>query len=222
MTLKSNNIDWIFADDLVHFAEAFKYMELAVENIIAKKTNSKIWVLEHHPVITAGISASDNDLLSSTDIPIYKTNRGGKYTYHGPGMKIIYLMLDLKEFFFPQQPDISRFVEFLEKWVINVLKHYEISAEIRKNRVGLWVNHNSCEKKISAIGIKVKRWVSYHGIAINIAPDLSNFNHIVPCGIKDFGVVSLQELGIINFDDNKFNDLLKIEYDKLNNDFFAS
>lgn len=222
MTLKSNSIDWIFAKDLVNFEEAFKFMELKVDEIIAKKTNSKIWVLEHHPVITAGISARDEDLLENSAIPIFKTNRGGKYTYHGPGMKIIYLMLDLKQFFAPKDPDISRFVEFLEKWVINVLSHYKICAEIRKDRVGLWVNHNSSEKKICAIGIKVKRWVSYHGIAINIAPDLSNFNHIVPCGIKDFGVISMQEMGIKNFDNEEFNNLLKIEYDKLIDEFFDS
>jgi len=222
MTLKSNNIDWVFSRELVHFPDALKIMEERVDNIIYGKANSKIWVLEHHPVITAGISARDEDLLEKTDIPIFKTNRGGKYTFHGPGIKIIYLMLNLKNFFSPHQPDISRFVEFLEKWVINVLNHYQIQAEIRKDRVGLWVNHHNLEKKICAIGIKVKRWVSYHGIAINIAPDLSNFNNFVPCGIKDFGVVSMQELGIKNFDEAKFNNLLQNEFDKLVEEFFGS
>jgi lipoyl(octanoyl) transferase len=135
-------------------------------------------------------------------------------------MKIIYTMLDLKKLFYPSEPDISRFVEFLENWIIAVLQQYNIVAEIRKNRVGLWVNTLQGEKKISAIGIKIKRWVSYHGIAINIYPDLNNFKNIIPCGISEFGVTSFQDLGIKNFDEKIFYKILQQQFYQTYQNFF--
>jgi lipoyl(octanoyl) transferase len=211
MSKKSNNnIEWLISKEPVYFEEALKFMENRVEKIIKGEANSLIWLLEHHQVYTAGISAKDEDLLHKTAIPVFKTNRGGKYTYHGPGMKIIYVMLDLKNFFAPLQPDIAKFVEFLENWIISVLEEMGIKGEIRKGRVGIWVDTKDGEKKIGAIGIKVKKWVTYHGIAVNISPNLKAFENIVPCGIKEFGVTSLKDLNVkIN---ENFDQLLKRKF----------
>lgn len=198
------NIEWKISKELVHFEEALEFMQQRVDQIIDGKASSMIWVLEHHPVYTAGISANEADLLQKTDIPIFKTNRGGKYTYHCPGMKIIYAMIDLKKFFAPAQPDVSMFVEYLENWVIKILNDFGIKGEIRKGRVGIWVeDKNGSEKKVAALGIKLKKWVSYHGIAINVDPEMSGFNNIVPCGIKDFGVTSMTEILDQKIDEEK-------------------
>jgi len=223
MTKKCNyNIEWRVEKNLVKYDEALKFMEKTAQEIIEEKRDSLIWVLEHYPVYTAGISAKDEDLLDNKNIEVFKVNRGGKYTYHCPGMKIIYVMLDLKKLFYPAKPDISRFVEFLELWIIAVLKNYKIEAGIRKGRVGLWVETQAGEKKISAIGIKIKKWVSYHGIALNINPELDGFNNIVPCGIKEFGITSFSELGIENFNQENFNKILKKEFENLQKIFFNS
>lgn len=214
MKKKSNdNIEWRISKELVKFEDALEIMQKRVEEIIAGNMPQLIWILEHPPVYTAGVSAREEDLLNKTDIPVFQTNRGGKYTYHCPGMQIIYVMLDLKKFFAPEKPDVARFVEFLENWVIDVLAEFGIKGEIRKGRVGIWVvDKNGNEKKIAAIGIKLKKWVSYHGIAINIDPDLAGFSNIVPCGIKDFGVTAMTEiLGEIN--KKKFVELLQKKFE---------
>ncbi len=204
-----SNIEWLASTTPVHFDDALKFMQNRVEEIITGKAKQAIWLLEHSPVYTAGVSANEADLLAKTDIPVVKTNRGGKYTYHCPGMKIIYIMLDLKKFFSAGKPDVARFVEFLESWVIAILAEFGIKGEIKKGRVGVWVETKEGEKKIAALGIKIKKWVSYHGIAINVDPDLSGFSHIVPCGIKEFGVTSMAEiLGKENLPTN--SDLEKI------------
>lgn len=196
----NNEIQWKFSDKLVDYQTAQNFMEDRVKNIINQNEQQLIWLLEHNHIYTAGISAKDDDLINDNNIiPIFKTNRGGKYTYHGPGMKIIYVMLDLKQLFYPAKPDIARFVNFLENWIIDILAEFNIKGEIRKDRVGIWVKVGNSEKKIAAIGIKIKKWVSYHGIALNIEPDLTNFNNIIPCGIKEFGVTSLSDLGKNNF-----------------------
>ncbi len=211
------DIEWKFSKKLVSFEDALQLMQQRVENIINQKAAPLIWVLEHQDVYTAGVSAKDCDLLQETDIPIFKTNRGGKYTYHGPGMKIIYVMLDLKKLFYPQNPDVSVFVQFLEDWVIEILASVGIKGEKRKDRIGLWVcKSDGSEEKIAAIGIKLKKWVSYHGIAINISPNLSAFNNIVPCGIKEFGVTSLQELlPDCNLKTVEFDDLIRDSFYKV-------
>lgn len=216
MKQKSNDkIEWLISKELVHFEDALNFMQDRVEKIINNEAPQLIWILEHHPVYTAGVSAKESDLLNKTDIPIFKTNRGGKYTYHCPKMKIIYVLLDLKKFFSPQNPDVAKFVEFLENWVIDILAEFGIKGEIRKGRVGIWVtDKNGNEKKIAAIGIKLKKWVSYHGIAINIDPDLSGFQNIVPCGIKDFGITSMQEILKQKIDDKKFIKTLKEQFCK--------
>jgi lipoyl(octanoyl) transferase len=210
-----SNIEWRFSDKLVHFEDALAFMQKRVEEIIAETAPQMIWTLEHHPVYTAGISAKESDMLNKTDIPIFQTNRGGKYTYHCPEMKIIYVMLDLKKFFAPQKPDVARFVEFLENWVIEILEEFGIKGEIRKGRVGIWViDENGAEKKIAALGIKIKKWVSYHGIAINLNPDLAGFDNIVPCGIRDFGVTTMKEI-LGEIDEKKFNNLLQKKFEFL-------
>ncbi len=213
MRQKSNdNIEWLSSKELIPFENALNFMQKRVEEIIAGTAPQTIWMLEHHPVYTAGISAKPEDLLQETNVPIFQTNRGGKYTYHCPGMKIIYVMLDLKRFFAPEKPDVSRFVEFLENWVIAVLEEFGIKGEIKKGRVGIWVtNEKGEEKKIAAIGIKIKKWVSYHGIAININPDLAGFSNIVPCGIKEFGVTTMAEI-LGKIDDKKFEEFVKEKY----------
>ena len=188
------DIEFKISKDLVKFEDALKFMEERVSKIIAGQAKQLIWILEHESVYTAGVSAKESDMLSKNDIPIFKTNRGGKYTYHCPGMKIIYVMLDLKKFFAPNRPDVSKFVKFLENLVIEILAEFGIKGEIRDGRVGIWVQTPQGEKKIAALGIKLKKWVSYHGIAININPDLGGFNNIVPCGISEFGVTSMAEI----------------------------
>lgn len=220
MSISNLNLEWRFENNLINYSESLKFMEQRAKDIFENREKSLIWVLEHPPIYTAGISSNDNDLLNNSGIEVIKTNRGGKYTYHGPGMKIIYTMLDLKKLFYPQQPDISRFVEFLECWIMAVLSQYNIVAEIRKNRVGLWVNTSQGEKKISAIGIKIKRWVSYHGIAININPDLKNFENIVPCGLKEYGVTSFSDLNKNNFDEQKFYEILQKQFFNISQKFF--
>lgn len=210
-----SNIEWRASSELVHFEDALEFMQKRVEQIIDGAAPELIWMLEHHPVYTAGVSAKDEDFLGQGDIPVFKTNRGGKYTYHCPGMKIIYVMLDLKKFFAPAKPDVARFVEFLENWVIAVLAEFGVKGEIRKGRVGIWVETPQGEKKIAALGIKIKKWVSYHGIAINIDPEMSGFNGIVPCGIKDFGVTSLKEITGKKIDDGKLQKLIREKFYEL-------
>lgn len=216
--MEKNNIEWIFSNNLINFQDSFDFMQKRVEKIVLGQEKDAIWLLEHLDVYTAGVSAKEQDLLKMSEIPIIKTNRGGKYTYHGPKMMIGYLMIDLKEFFAPQKPDIAKFVEFIEKWLINFLQEFNIEGFIRKNRVGIWVFENGQEKKIGAIGIKLTKWVSYHGFSLNIDPDLEKFENIVPCGISDFGITSLKNLKVdLNQD---FNEIIKRNFYKTKEEFF--
>ena len=211
----SPDLEWLISQQPVHFADALNFMQTQVEEIISGTKPQKIWLLEHFPVYTAGISAKESDMLNKTDVPIFQTNRGGKYTYNAPGMKIIYVMLDLKKIFAPQKPDVARFVEFLENWIIAILAEFKIKGEIKKGRVGIWVlDKNGEEKKIAAIGIKLKKWVSYHGIAINLNPDLTGFNNIIPCGIKEFGVTSIAEI-LGEFNAKNFDKIVRQKFEAL-------
>ncbi len=208
-------IKWKVSKDLVEYEDAVKFMENEVENIILGKSCGTIWLTQHPSIYTAGVSAKEVDLINNQNIPVFKTNRGGKYTYHGPGIKIIYVMVDIKKIFEPEKPDIAQFVKILEDWIIRILSRLNIDGEIRKNRVGIWVKkENDKEDKIAAIGIKVRKWVSYHGIALNVNPDLNFFNGIVPCGIRDekFGVTSLEKLGK-NITDDRINEIIKSEFE---------
>ncbi len=177
------------------YSQTLKKMEALVEEIIAGTAEESLWLLEHEDVYTAGTSADDAELLNH-DFPVFTAGRGGKHTYHGPGQRVIYLMLDLKKHYSP--PDLKKFVCDLEQWIIDSLKEIGVEAFRRKGRVGLWVEDKNSlggEAKIAAIGIRVRKWVSFHGISININPILKNFDGIVPCGISEFGVTSLEKLG---------------------------
>jgi lipoyl(octanoyl) transferase len=184
----------IYSKELVDYQQALFFMENKVEEIIAKKSQDYLWFLEHNPVYTAGTSAKPEDLLNP-QFPVYQVGRGGQFTYHGPGQLVIYVMFDLKKLFHPKDPDLRQFIYMLEEWIIQTLNAIGIKGERRAGRVGIWVVTSKGEKKIAAIGIRIKKWVSFHGIAINLNPNLSHFDGIVPCGINEYGITSLHELG---------------------------
>ena len=194
-------VEWITATDLVPYEEALTFMEDRVAKIASGEAQEAIWLLEHPPLYTAGTSAQSDDLTDPDRFPVYQAGRGGQYTYHGPGQRVIYVMLDLNK----RGRDVRKFVCNLEKWVIDTLAEFNITAERRTGRVGVWVTRpekpanfdgSAREDKIAAIGVKLRRWVSFHGISINVEPDLSHFDGIVPCGIREHGVTSLVDLGL--------------------------
>ncbi len=187
------------ADDLIEYPDALAAMERRVADIHAGIAPEMVWLLEHPPLYTAGTSARASDLLNAR-FPVFETGRGGEYTYHGPGQRVGYVMLDLKKR--QRVPDIKRYVWQLEEWIIRALGEFCINGERREGRVGIWVAHDGTESKIAALGVRIRHWVSYHGIAINVDPDLSHFQGIVPCGIREFGVTSCHDLGFrISMDD---------------------
>ena len=181
-------------------------MENRVAAIKDGSEDELIWLLEHPPIYTAGTSANAADLLNP-QFPIFETGRGGQYTYHGPGQLVAYVMLDLKKR--QKEPDLKLYIRTLEQWIINTLEAFGIKGERREGRVGIWVAENEREAKIAAIGVRVRHWITYHGISINLNPDLSHFNGIVPCGINEHGVCSFQSLG-----KDIFMEDLKIELQK--------
>jgi lipoyl(octanoyl) transferase len=180
----------------VPYPEAVAAMEARVAGIAAGTAPEQVWFLEHPPLYTAGTSAKPADLLQKDRFPVYVTGRGGQYTYHGPGQRVAYVMLDLNR----HGADVRRYVHDLEEWLIAALGTLEVRAERRAGRIGLWVERPNPpfparEDKIAAIGVRVRKWVSFHGVAVNVAPDLSHFSGIVPCGISQYGVTSLRDLG---------------------------
>ncbi len=189
-------VEWVIADGLVGYDEAVAEMDLRAALIADGKAPERVWLLEHPPLYTAGTSARDEDLTQPERLPVHRSGRGGQYTYHGPGQRVAYVMLDLKR----RDPDLRRFVAALEDWLIGALDGFNIRGERREDRVGVWVRrpdkgHDS-EDKIAAIGIRVRRWVSFHGISLNVEPQLSHFEGIVPCGVSEHGVTSLVDLGL--------------------------
>lgn len=189
-------VQWAVSPGQVGYAAAVKAMERRVEQITAGQAMELVWLLEHPPLYTAGVSAKDDDLLDATRFPVHRTSRGGQFTYHGPGQRVAYVMLDLNQ----RGRDVRAFVRGLEQWVIGAIGEFGVPAEVRDGRVGVWVERKgpgwSREDKIAAIGVKVRRWVSFHGISLNVEPDLSHFGGIVPCGISEHGVTSLVDLGV--------------------------
>ncbi|MCC4239144.1 lipoyl(octanoyl) transferase LipB [Thalassospira povalilytica] len=186
-------LEWRTTSELVSYPEALAEMEARAEAIHAGEANELVWFLEHPPLYTAGTSAHQEDLVDPDRFPVYDAGRGGQYTYHGPGQRTVYLMLDLKN----RGRDVRAYVHNLEEWVIRTLALLGVKGERRDGRVGIWVARtDGREDKIAAIGVRVRRWVTFHGIAINLAPDLSHFGGIVPCGISDHGVTSLADLGV--------------------------
>lgn len=185
-------MEWIVSDTPQGYESAVSAMEERVGAIRAGAADDLVWLLEHPPLYTAGTSADPADLLTAR-FPVFPTGRGGEYTYHGPGQRVAYVMLDLKKQ--QQVPDIKKYVCQLEEWVIRSLAHFGIKGERREGRIGIWVVTPAGEKKIAAVGVRIRHWVTYHGIAINVHPDLSHFNGIVPCGIREYGVTSFHDLG---------------------------
>ena len=185
-------IEWITSDNPVPYERAVLDMEERVAAIRNKNAEEAVWLLEHPALYTAGTSAKDNDLIDPR-FSVYKTGRGGEYTYHGPGQRVAYVMLDLKKR--QKMPDIRRYIWSLEEWIIQALALFDIMGERREGRVGIWVEDQGKESKIAAIGVRVRHWVTYHGISINLNPDLLHFDGIIPCGISEHGVTSLHALG---------------------------
>ena len=173
------------------YFEALAFMEERARAIREGSARECIWLLEHPPLFTAGTSADPSELTNPQDFPVYDAGRGGRYTYHGPGQRVGYVMLDLEK----RGKDIRCFVHALEGWMIETLAELGVLAHRAEGRIGIWVGHGPDEAKIGALGVRVKRWVTLHGFSINVAPDLSHFSGIIPCGIAEFGVTSLAELG---------------------------
>lgn len=193
---------WLIRDGLTPYQDSLSFMEETVAGIAAGTAPETVLLLEHPPLYTAGTSANAKDLTEPNRFPVFEAGRGGEYTYHGPGQRVAYVMLDLKR----RSPDIRAFVSALEQWIISTLADFQIRGERREDRVGVWVSRPerplttsgmTAEDKIAAIGIRLRRWVTFHGISLNIDPDLSHFSGIVPCGVRDFGVTSLTDLGIL-------------------------
>jgi len=189
-------VEWRVAAEPVAYEEALAAMDERVAAIADGKASELVWLLEHPPLYTAGTSANDRDLVEPDRFPVFRTGRGGQYTYHGPGQRVAYVMLDLGR----RTPDLRRFVAALETWLILTLDAFNIRGERREDRVGVWVRRpdkgEGVEDKIAAIGIRVRRWVTLHGISLNVEPDLSHFSGIVPCGVTQYGVTSLVDLGL--------------------------
>jgi lipoyl(octanoyl) transferase len=189
-------VDWIVSPDLVPYEAALTFMRARGEAIADGTAREAIWLLEHPPLYTAGTSAKPQDLLEPGRFPVYEAGRGGQFTYHGPGQRIVYVMLDVKRRF----GDVRRFVTGLETWTVAALAELGVTGSTRPDRVGVWVDHvrdgAPATDKIAALGVRLRRWVSTHGISINVDPDLTHFAGIVPCGISDAGVTSLRDLGL--------------------------
>lgn len=193
-------VEWKKSAGLVPYEQAVEWMERRVAQIIAGEASEVIWLLEHPPLYTAGTSSDEKDLIDPNRFPVFKAKRGGQYTYHGPGQRVVYVILDVAK----RGRDIRKFVKNLEIWVINTLAKLNVVGEIREGRVGVWVQRPDLPKlpsgfitehKIASIGIRLRKWVSFHGISINLEPNLDHFSGIIPCGIDSFGVTSLSDLG---------------------------
>jgi lipoyl(octanoyl) transferase len=183
---------WELSSALVPYEDAVARMEREVAAIAKGEASELIWLLEHPALYTAGTSAKAQDLISPARFPVHATGRGGQYTYHGPGQRVAYVMLNLKT----RGSDVRAFVAGLEDWLIATLDSFNIKGERREDRVGVWVQRGAREDKIAAIGIRLRHWVSFHGISLNVDPDLSHFDGIVPCGVTEHGVTSLVDLGL--------------------------
>ena len=186
-------MEWKTSEQPVEYPDALAFMDARVAEIHGGQADDLIWLLEHPPLYTGGTSAKVADLLESR-FPVYQSGRGGEYTYHGPGQRVAYVMTDLKKR--QSVPDIKSYVWSLEEWIIRSIGEFGIKGERRCGRVGIWVVTPEGEKKIAAIGVRVRHWITLHGIAINVNPDLSHFGGIVPCGISDAGVTSFADLGV--------------------------
>jgi lipoyl(octanoyl) transferase len=195
---ESASIEWAVSPGLTAYEPAVAFMEARAAAIAEGQASELVWLLEHPPLYTAGVSAKAEDLLAPDRFPVFRTGRGGQFTYHGPGQRVAYVMLDLRK----RGRDVTKFVADLEQWIIGALERFNVKGEVRDGRVGVWVERKSPgfarEDKIAAIGVRLRKWVSFHGIAFNVEPDLEHFSGITPCGIAapQFGVTSLVDLGL--------------------------
>jgi lipoyl(octanoyl) transferase len=191
-------VEWRISDTFTAYPEAVAGMEQQVAGISSGDAGEQVWLVQHPPLYTAGTSANDDDLLDAHRFPVFQAGRGGEFTYHGPGQRVGYVMLDLNQ----RGRDVRQFVRDLEEWMIVTLSAFGVDGERRDGRVGIWVDRGrhgglpGKEDKIAAIGVRLRRWVSFHGVSLNVSPDLSHYEGIVPCGISQHGVTSLQDLGI--------------------------
>ena len=207
-------VEWVIEDEIVDYERAIAEMDARVAAISEGTAAERVWLLEHPPLYTAGTSADEADLIMPDRFPVYKAGRGGQYTYHGPGQRVAYVMLDLKR----RQQDVRAFVAALEAWVINSLWNYHVRGERREDRVGVWVRRPersaTSEDKIAAIGIRLRKWVTFHGISINVEAELDHFSGIVPCGIQEHGVTSLVDLGLpVTMPENDM--VMRAEFEKI-------
>jgi lipoyl(octanoyl) transferase len=186
-------MEWVRAEGLVDYPSAVAEMEERVAAIRAGTAPERVWLVEHPPLYTGGTSAKSEDLLTANRFPVFDSGRGGQYTYHGPGQRVAYVMMDLKR----RDGDIRRYVRDLEQWLIDTVADFGVTAERREGRVGVWVARgDNREDKIGALGVRVRRGVTYHGVALNVNPELEHFSGIVPCGVREHGVTSLADLGV--------------------------
>jgi lipoyl(octanoyl) transferase len=188
------SVDWLVSPGLTPYEPAVALMQERAQAVAAGRSRELVWLVEHASVYTAGVSSRPEDLLDAARFPVVQTGRGGQLTYHGPGQRVVYLMLDLSA----RRRDVHAFVGALERWLILTLGELGVEAEIKPGRVGVWVTRRNPprEDKIAAIGVKIRRWTSFHGVALNVSPTLDHFSGIVPCGIREHGVTSLQDLGL--------------------------
>ena len=187
-------VEWAVSSFFVPYPVAVQAMEARVEAILDGSASELVWLLEHPPLYTAGVSAKPEDLLDPQRFPVFRSGRGGQFTYHGPGQRVAYVMLDLTT----RRRDARAFVGALEAWLVQALANLGVTAGTRAGRVGVWIGtpQLEMEAKIAAIGVKLRRWVSFHGVSLNVSPDLAHFDGIIPCGIADLGVTSLERLGV--------------------------
>lgn len=210
----SEPVEWVHEDAPIGYEAAVAEMESRAALISDGLARERVWLVEHPALYTAGTSAKAGDLIAPDRFPVHRSGRGGQFTYHGPGQRVAYVMLDLKR----RQPDLRRFVLALEAWLIGTLDGFNIRGERREERVGVWVRRPEkgaeAEDKIAAIGIRVRRWVSFHGISLNVEPDLSHFDGIVPCGVTGHGVTSLVDLGL-PVTMHEVDSLLRAEFERV-------
>ncbi|MCY4445946.1 MAG: lipoyl(octanoyl) transferase LipB [Rhodobacteraceae bacterium] len=211
-------VQFIHSSQLIDYPAAVQEMESIVNDIVAGSTAEALWFLEHKPIYTFGTSSNHEDLLIKDHIPVYKSGRGGKFTYHGPGQRVVYLMLNLNN----RGKNVRQYVDNIQKWVLMSLKDFGLVGTTYPDRIGIWIapqnnptiQNLNVEKKIGAVGIRIRKWVSFHGISINVNPDLGYFDGIVPCGIREFGVTSFSDLGF-QVSLNELDDSLERNFNKV-------
>lgn len=193
-TNTSNLIEWKSQKEWIPYSEAINWMEHRVKTLQDQKGCACIWLVEHPPLYTLGSRGREKDVFPSAKFPMFKSGRGGQVTYHGPGQRVVYVMLDLNT----RVKDLKRYVFDLEEWIILALRHFDIQGERRKGRIGIWVQKEGKDHKIAAIGVRVQKWVTSHGFALNINPDLRAYKDIIPCGLSQYGITSLHDLGVLS------------------------